>query len=234
MATAKKPGKGAPASAGLVRQKKLTRKEKSAANKARYAEVRATSCQEVREQRESRLETWPRKQYNASDVYRGWSGGKSKSFEPPYTKELDAQLFDLISVGTSLDTIVALEGMPDLPVLLRWLADERHPLYKTNSRARALLPQLWEDRALQIALNPAVGVVKTKRQVLDKFGGVVDVEDVREGDNVERAKLAMSAYTWALGWMTPKKHGRQADPSANQPNDQLKALFDSLKSGPAE
>ena len=43
MATAKKPGKGAPASAGPVCQKKLTRKEKSAANKARYAEVRATS-----------------------------------------------------------------------------------------------------------------------------------------------------------------------------------------------
>jgi hypothetical protein len=93
---------------------------------------------------------------------------------------------------------------------------------------------LYEDRARDLALNPSIGVTKTTRQVLNKNGDIVTVKETREADSVERAKLGLSAYQWALGWMLPKKHGRQADPTANQPNDQLKALFDSLKSGPAE
>lgn len=93
---------------------------------------------------------------------------------------------------------------------------------------------LYEDRALSLALNSKPGIIRTTRTGTDVKGNPIDSEEIREVDAVERSKLGLIAYQWALGWMVPKKHGRQADPSANQPNDQLKALFDSLKSGPAE
>lgn len=227
--------KGAPASTDSVRQQKSGKKPKSAevraANRARYAQVRDAVHQDVRNVRAAIIDEWPRKSYNALAVYRGVTG---RCFEPPYTDELDAQFFHLVSTGTSLDTIASLEGMPDLPVLLQWISDEKHQASTTFTRARALLPALYEDRAMQVALNPAKGIVRTKREVLDRFGQKHEVEEIRESDSTERAKLALSAYTWALGWMIPKKHGRNPDPAAGAPNEQLKALFDSLKSGPAD
>jgi hypothetical protein len=152
----------------------------------------------------------------------------------PYTDELDAQLFQLLSTGSSLDTISKLEGMPPLWVILGWLADENHKLSSTYTRARKMVIPLYEDRALDIALNPKCGIIKVKRQALTKDGDVVDLEETREVDNVERAKLALGAYQWALGWMVPKKHGKQATQDENKPNEQLEALFQSLKAGPKD
>ena len=231
MATSKR--KGAPASTGVRHNGELTRKVKSVANKALYAEVANTVCESVRRQRkicEQKVDItdWPRK-----PSY-GWGGARVPHTVTPYTNKLDRQLFRLFSTGASLDTVSDLEGLPDLCELLEWLADETHQFSRTFSRARQLVIPLYEDRARDLALNPSIGVTKTTRQVLNKNGDIVTVKETREADSVERAKLGMSAYQWALGWMLPKKHGRQADPTANQPNDQLKALFDSLKSGPAE
>ena len=102
------------------------------------------------------------------------------------------------------------------------------------AQAREAAIPLLEDRAMSIAINPQPGYVKVRRQVLDKDGSVVEVEEIREQDAVERSRLALSAYQWVLGWRAPKKHGKQADPEAGKPNAQLTALFDSLKSGPKE
>jgi hypothetical protein len=124
--------------------------------------------------------------------------------------------------------------MPELWELLSWLADLNHAFAKSFSRARELVIPLYEDRALSLALYSQTGVVKTRRQVVTKDGDIVEVEETREGDAVERAKLGLSAYQWALSWMLPKKHGKQADPEAGKPNAQLTALFDSLKAGPKE
>ena len=56
----------------------------------------------------------------------------------------------------------------------------------------------------------------------------------READMLEHRRLLIDTHKWTLAHIMPKKHGRQADPAAGQPNEQLAALFDSLKSGPVE
>jgi hypothetical protein len=113
--------------------------------------------------------------------------------------------------------------------MLRWLADDTHKFNFTYTRARAMVVPLYEDRALSAAVNAQRGVVRVKGQRVLADGTKVDIEEIRESDNVERAKLMMAGYQWALGWMVPKKHGRNAVPDANKPNEQLEALFQALK-----
>jgi Bacteriophage Sf6, terminase small subunit-like len=237
VAPAKKQTKtrGAPSpSAKPVRQKKLTNKEKHAIRSANAKTVQAQAHQEIKNAVADRIADWPRKpdDYKAAVIHTGAVGRPRRALFD-YTDEVDVQLFSLLSIGTSLDTISSLQGMPDLCDMLGWLADETHKFSSTYTRARKLVVPLYESRALDAAINPLKAVVKTTRQVPTKFG-IETVEEVREGDNVERAKLMMSGYQWALGWMVPKKHGRHANPMSGEPNEQLAALFDSLKQGPAD
>lgn len=233
MATAKKKQQAPPPVAAVP--KKLTRKEKSIRNKARLREVQAEAFQKVRDDRAAFVANIPRKTKDAPKslriVKRTGKVGRPE-VEIPYSDELDKQLFKLLSVGTSLDTISTLEGMPDLSAMLTWLADETHKFNSTYARARKLVIPLYEDRALDLALNPKIGVVRTKRQALTKDGEVVTLEEERTDDAVERARLGVQAYQWALGWMVPRKHGKQPDVNLNGKNEQLEALFQSLKAGP--
>ena len=216
----------------------LTHKAKRVINKARNAEVKAIMYKAVKDQVAAHTKDLPHKL--GADVAPKVKVRASKftiqalKADWPYTDELDAQLFQLLSTGSSLDTISRLEGMPPLWVILGWLADETHKLNSTYTRARKMVIPLYEDRALDIALNPKLGIVKVKRQALTKDGEVVDLEETRESDNVERAKLALGAYQWALGWMVPKKHGRAAMQADDKPNEQLESLFQSLKAGPVQ
>lgn len=212
----------------------LTHKAKRVINKARLREVNAIVYKAVKDQVAAHTKSLPRKKANAKTpvIHTGKPG--RPAFDCPYTDELDEKLFQLLSTGSSLDTISKLEGMPPLWTILGWLADETHRLSSTYTRARKMVIPLYEDRALDIALNPKCGIVKVKRQALTRDGEVVDLEETREGDNVERAKLALGAYQWALGWMVPKKHGRQATQADDKPNEQLESLFASLKAGPVK
>ena len=231
MATSKR--KGAPASAG-VRQKKFTRKEKSEQTKERWrvgqAAARARIQAEKPQVPDRVHKTGTRSNPEVLVEHTGRPG------RPPvaYNDELDAQLFDLIVAGLSLEKISRLPNMPSVPTLLKWVGQKDHKFSETYTRAKALLVPLYEERAIDAATDPQSGIVRTLGQRLTKNGDVVDIEEERYGDNVERSKLAVVTYQWALGWLVPKKHGRQADPSANQPNEQLAALFASLKSGPVE
>ena len=211
--------------------KKLTRKEKHVINAKRHRDVQAAVKKQVWDWRASSIANWPRKKENASRLAPGRQR-HSPVRDIPYTDELDEKLFILLSVGTSLDTIASLEGMPELYVLLGWLAKSTHRLNSTYARARQLVIPLYEDRALELALNTTPGVVKTKRQALTKDGEVVTLEEERTDDAVERARLGLSAYQWVLGWMVPKKHGKQPDVNPNGKNEQLESLFAALKSGP--
>jgi hypothetical protein len=232
VATAKK--QQAPQPVAAV-PKKLTRKEKSIRNKARLREVQADAFQKVRDHRAAFVADIQRKDKNVSKSLRivKHTGKVGRpEVEIPYSDDLDRQLFKLLSVGTSLDTISTLKDMPDLSAMLTWLADETHKFNSTYTRARKLVIPLYEDRALDLALNPKIGVVKTKRQALTKDGEVVTLEEERTDDAVERARLGVQAYQWALGWMVPKKHGKQPDVNPNGKNEQLESLFAALKSGP--
>jgi hypothetical protein len=235
MATAKKRGVPAPAP---VRQKKLTRKEKSAINKVRAKVVQEQAHREVKAMVAARVADWPLKpvELRGKDdpslpTDRGTKVGRPSVL---YTKELDEKLFELLCVGTSLDDISSIQGTPGLSTMLRWLSDDEHKFTTTYTRARKMVVPLYEDRALKAALSPVDGVVKIRRQVLNKFGTTVDIEEERVGDAVERGKLMLAGYQWALGWLVPKKHGRNAQPVDTGPNTQLQALFDSLKQGPKD
>jgi hypothetical protein len=237
MAPAKKLGKGATPIPVKVRTpvvaKKLTHKEKSAANKAAYAKNSRAVQLSVKALRDERVADWPLKPEHLQGkddpdlpTDRGTKIGRPSVL---YTDELNEVLFELLCVGTSLDVISTLKGTPGLGTMLRWLAKEEHPFTITYTRARAMVVPLYEDRALAAALNPLIGKVRTKREVLDRDGNVVEVEEERESDNVARSALVLGGYQWALGWMVPKKHGAKPDEGSNKKNEQLEALFQSLK-----
>jgi len=237
---AKKQLKGAPPIPAVkaVPVKKLTRKEKHVINSARAAKIQHEAHEEVKAmiaERVSGYELKPLELRGKDDPSLPTDKG-TKIGRPSvlYTKSLDERLFELLCVGTSLDNISNIKGTPGLGTMIRWLSDDTHKFSKTYTRARALVIPLYEDRALAAALIPVKATVTTHGQRVLVDGSVVDVEETRESDNVERAKLMLTGYQWALGWMVPKKHGRQADVTSGQPNEQLTALFNSLKSGPAE
>ena len=230
MATAKRQ-----APKPVAAPKKLTRKEKSKYNKERYREIRTEAMQKVRERRAAFVADLPRKTTKSTAAFRKHLGNIGRPrIEIPYTDELNEKLFQLLCTGASLDTISQIKDMPPLYVMLGWLADETHRFAITYTRARKLVIPLYEDRALDLALNPKLSVVKTKRQALTKLGEVVTLEEERIDDAVERARLGVDAYRWALGWMVPKKHGKQPDVNPSGKNEQLEALFQSLRAGPVQ
>lgn len=150
-----------------------------------------------------------------------------------YTAELGEALFKMIVEGIGLDNITTLPNMPPLYDMLKWIGNTEHPFSKIYRDAKQLLLALYEERALNVALKPMQTVIKrTYQTVVD--GEVEDLYEERVVDNVERSKLAHAAYVWSLGHLAPKKHGRRAEDEGGGKNEQLEALFNSLKQGPAQ
>ena len=133
-----------------------------------------------------------------------------------------------------MDAISQIEGMPGLGVMVRWLGEDKHPFRPIYARAKSLLVELYEERAQLAAVNPEQFVIVTEKQVLDREGNVVDLVEKRTVDNVARSTLKFEAYKWTLGYLQPKKHGKQSQPDADKPNEQLEALYQSLRAGPKE
>jgi hypothetical protein len=153
-------------------------------------------------------------------------------FKGEYTEQLGQLMFRFVSMGVTLDGIESLPNMPPLHILLLWLKSD-HPFSKLYFEAKALLVPLFEERAQTAANNRLPSVIKTKRQVLNKDDEIVELVEVREVDNVERSKLIVNTYGWTLAHLAPKKHGRK-DAVDDKPGEQLEALFQALKSGPAD
>lgn len=205
MATAKKQKAAPPAS--KVRRPKS---QKQARNFQAVAEVKATA-------------------YRAIEPI-----ASAFNYAGEYTDALGQALADMVMNGVMLDDVHRLPNAPPLSALLRWIRDSTHPFCKIYYEAKDAQAALYEERALQVALNPEYGIVRTKRQILSRDGNVVNVIDEREDDNVARSELKLKAYQWALGWTRPKKHGKTPDGSSDKPNDQLSALFDALSKGPSD
>jgi hypothetical protein len=92
----------------------------------------------------------------------------------------------------------------------------------------------YEEEIEEIARNPMTGIVTVRGQRVTKDGDVIDVVEERASDMLGHRQLLIDTHKWTLAHIMPKKHGRQADPEAGKPNEQLTALFASLKQGPAE
>lgn len=217
MAPAKKRGAPASASEPERQSKKLTRKEKSVRNKVFFRE-HSKGAQEAINHRVA----------EEAGVLHSARADESPATE--WSEALGKTLFGLIVVGLSMDKISKRPGMPELKTMLVWLGNPDHPFGKVYKEAKALLVPLYEERAQDAALESTQSEVVTTRYS-DRDG---ESREVKIIDNVERAKLRVTAYQWTLSHLLPKKHGRNADPELGKPNDQLRALFDSLKQGPAE
>lgn len=196
--------------------------ERSTANKEAYSMV-GTSGEQYREVLRSGA---------SLDDLEAFTHLQSDEFE--YTEQVDAALYRLVSTGHSLRNISMLPGAPPLSRLLRWVGDKSHPFNKTYSEAKNVLTTLYEEQIIENAVSPLLGEVRTRRSGTGEKGGTIDVEEVRTADNVQRAALIDGALKFTLGYLLPKKHGRNAQPSDGSPNDQLEALFSALKQGPAE
>lgn len=234
MATEKK--RGAPASASKsVRPRNVPRHTVGAEERAaKKAQERARKLQEYSARRTKADEAARR---HAEDVTAHIPlkdpdtllyESQLRKRDATWSEALGTSLRVMISAGLSLEKISMREGTPRLGTLLAWIADKDHPLSKIYYEAKELLVAYYEEKILEEARTARTGVIRTERD--DAVNGR-SVEE-RTVDAVERSKLAVSAYQWALGHMRPKKHGRKPDDGADQPNEQLKALFDSLKEGP--
>jgi hypothetical protein len=234
MATAKKQTKGAQPSAA-VPVKKLTRKEKHVINSARFRKIQAEEREKILAKKPKVPDkcTHPGRATNPALKVKRAPGQVGR---PPveYTPELADRLYELIVSGLSLEKISRLPEMPSLGTLLRWIATRTHKFSEDYLRAKQMLVPVYEEQARDAALEALEGTTVVERTGTDFKGNPIDYREVRKGDNVERAKLIVDVNKWTLGWLMPKKHGRQADVTSGQPNEQLTALFNSLKSGPAE
>lgn len=228
MAPAKRQQKGASAAAPLQgAERKKTKRERSVENKQKWASeeggrsaasrtkilapIRAAACIPTTKKAADRVIDY--------DV------------DPetlPYPPELDRKLFRLIATAHSLQDISEIEGMPELFVLLHWRATKDHPFGATYLKAKEQMEPFLEELVTKISMNPMRGVTKVRKQVLDKDGNIVTLEEERESDAVERSRLAADALRWNLAILRPKRYGRQPEQPA-EGNESLKELLGAMR-----
>ncbi len=147
-----------------------------------------------------------------------------------YDEKIGRQICAMFATDTKM-TLGRLDNDPTLPTCLtfyEWLRE--HPeLDKTYTRSRDLQLERQAEELAEIAATPLIGVTKVSKSGTDPKGGEFASEEVRESDNVERAKLIIETRKWLLSKQRPKKYGIAPDGAGNGPNEQLQALFDALK-----
>jgi Bacteriophage Sf6, terminase small subunit-like len=226
MATAKK--RGAPASAP-VRQKKLTRKEKSAINKAVYAAKQAAAKAERQarfvDRHKSRIVLAKELRPNPANpkVVHPDDGRKPTA----YTKELGDRICYMFSTDPEM-SLLRMNADPTLPTVgsfYGWLRDNED-LAKMYHNAREMQQDLKAAEMEEWTKTPLVGTIRTVRTGVDFKGKPIESEEVREIDNVDRARLMVETRKWILAKERPKKYGLQPiDVADNGPLQELLAQF---------
>lgn len=128
-------------------------------------------------------------------------GSKRKGSEPAkmgrpstYTAELGEQICDKLAEGFSLRQICALEGLPGLNTVIRWLRhDEEFRLHYT--RARELQAEIGADDMIEIADDASQDV-----------SGELKMPNAVA---VQRAKLRVETRKWTAMKLLPKKYGER-------------------------
>jgi hypothetical protein len=138
--------------------------------------------------------------------------GTPDTHDNEWTEKLGKELRTLITMGVSLRKISWMERMPQYPVLLEWAADEDHPFYKVYAGARRLRVIALEEEIEEIADTPEPTKRTTKRTVLDRWGEST-VEEETEYDDVRHRQIRISVRQFALGHLSPKKHGKNPEPA---------------------
>jgi len=215
MATSKR--KGAPASAGPVRHNgELTRKAKSAINKARHSRLQA----------EAQLALGPPARKGGGVPLVLKVAGQSRPTK--FDEALAIRVCEMFATDSRM-SLGRLNLDPTLPTVMtfyEWLEIAPH-ISRMYSRAREAQADIQAEELRDTAANPRLGEIITRRTGTGPKGEVIDVEEVRTADNVERAKLMVSTQQWLLAKLRPKKYGVQ--PLEIEGNDALKDLLGAFR-----
>ena len=195
----------------VVKAKKLTKAERSVANKAEYAKLLA----------EERAKE-PRATPHA--VVQG-----SKPRPTKYDAELGKKICMMFATDPSM-SLIKLNRNPELPTLwtwYEWLRDNP-VLDKMYTLAQDLHVDLGADELEEMAATPMIGEVRTRRTGKGFKGEDIDTEEVRTFDNVERTKVRVGVRQWRLAKLRPRKYGAQ--PIDLENNDALQELLGQFRS----
>ena len=118
---------------------------------------------------------------------------------------------------------------PDEYQLWKGIGDEQSKISQAYARGKQIAVARYEEEIEAIASTPILGTVRTKGQRVTKDGDVIDVEETRESDMLGHRALLIDTHKWTLAHLRPRKHGQKPDEGGNKRNDQLEALFQSLK-----
>jgi hypothetical protein len=201
MAPAKDQGKGVPPSQSKARTpvKKLTRKEKHAINAAEHrVNNTARHRQRIAIQKELRPEP-----ANRTVVHP--DGGSKPTL---YTEDIGARICYLFSTDPKF-SLLKMNSDPTLPTVwtfYTWLREQ--PTFdKLYSRAREIQCDLKAAEIEEWCATPLLGTVRVTRSGKDLKGHDIDSEELRESDNVDRARLMVETRKWLLSKERPKKYG---------------------------
>lgn len=124
-----------------------------------------------------------------------------------YSEELAQEICRHIADCVSLRTIAAMEGMPDVATIMRWLADETKPEFREQyARAREAQADKMAEDILAIADEECTMVRADKHGTKDD-DGEGNTEVVFDATAVARNKLRVDARRWLASKMAPKKYG---------------------------
>lgn len=114
-----------------------------------------------------------------------------------YTEAIAASICAAVAEGMSLRKVCAMEGMPALTTLFRWLADEERAEFREQyARAREAQADLLAEQILEIADDGTNDTYKDDE-------GMVRVDH----DHIARSRLRVDSRKWLAAKMAPKKYG---------------------------
>ena len=221
MATARK--KQAPQSATVRKpvEKKLTRKEKSEQNKARYRAAQKEVFAKIAAEKPKIIRT----RTGHSLVVRDGDNKRPTEYDPVIAR----QICVMFATDPNMNLLV-LNNTPTLPTtwtFYEWLED--HPEFaEAYTRAREIHTDVKAADLERLAAEPMIGETVTTR-VSDKDGTTVET---RRHDNVDRARLIVETRKWTLSKDRPKKYG--VTPAEVDDNGALKDLLAQFRARSAE
>lgn len=130
------------------------------------------------------------------------AGKAAPTKKPPgrptaYTEAIAASICAAVAEGMSLRKVCAMEGMPALPTVFRWLADEQRAEFREQyARAREAQADLLAEQILEIA-DDGSNDSYTDDEGLTRI----------DHDVIARSRLRVDARKWLASKMAPKKYG---------------------------
>ena len=223
MAPAKKQQKGAPPSTAqggdAVKRRKGGHHNREA-NAARHRDLQAAIRAQL--------------QPVAADVPKRKNGKPAIAPSAARPKVYNEEIAHAICLRFASDTKMTLGHLDADPLMptsftfCEWLRDTP-TLARLYARSRDIQFEKQAEELEDIARNPLIGEIRIKRTGTDAKGQPFDSEEIKFHDNVERARLIVDTRKWILSKQRPKKYGVQVAADAGAPNEQLKALFDALR-----